>query len=292
MREIRATLFISTSILAGLVLGTSSIYADETQEQIENENVTTVLSDGVNKAIDTNREQLLSSEQISSEDQKEPKVTDVEIEGEPNNFGTGVEVFDLVKVVVNTENFTNDNLLTPEGLGWTDETQVIPITGQENGVINNPRYWGQNNPTTEVTAYTFNNGDSGRITNIGKTLAGTKLDLIYTVEDSDAKDWLENSGLKSDGRVKGIAFTGDIENTSNNSIVVLYNGANAIQLGYRIVKHDTFEEQKVLVSFITTDIDVGQGVSTDLANLAVVIPSETNLSIKENVIYDSSHTGP
>ena len=48
----------------------------------------------------------------------------------------------------------------------------------------------------------------------------------------------------------------------------------------------------VLVSFITTDIDVGQGVSTDLANLAVVIPSETNLSIKENVIYDSSHTGP
>lgn len=32
MREIRATLFISTSILAGLVLGTSSIYADEMQE--------------------------------------------------------------------------------------------------------------------------------------------------------------------------------------------------------------------------------------------------------------------
>lgn len=72
----------------------------------------------------------------------------------------------------------------------------------------------------------------------------------------------------------------------------MYNGANSVHLEYRIVKHDTFDELPVLVSFITTDIDVGQGVATDLANLAVVIPGETNLSIKDGVIYDGSHTGP
>jgi hypothetical protein len=170
----------------------------------------------------------------------------------------------------------------------------MPIKGTSTGKINNARYWGKNNPNDDVMTYSLANGSSGRITKVGETLSGIKLDLIYTIKDSDNQFWMDYSGFKNDGRVKGVAFTGEqnIENSDNNSIVVLYNGASALRMYYQIVKHDTFEEVPILVSFITTDVDVGQGVATDLANLAYMIPSQTNLSEKDGVIYDGSHTGP
>ncbi len=272
MTKMKSKILISTSVLAGLTLYNHAISADVTTPQT----LTPV------------------TQADKQQDPQAPKVINVQVSGEPNTDTVGTEVFDPVTVTVKTDHFTNDNLLTKDGLGWTDETEVQPIKGAATGTINNSRYWGQNNPTEPVTAYTFNNGDSGRITNIGQTLAGTKLDLIYTVEDSDKDDWMAYSGFGKDGRVKGLAFTGEqyIKGSSNNSIVALYNGANYIDIKYQIVRHDTFTEQPVLVSFITTDIDVGQGVATDLANLAVIIPKETNLSIKDGVIYDGSHTGP
>lgn len=272
MTKTKSKLLVSATVLASLTLYNQAINADTTQP-------------GVNSAIQTTNQQQNS---------QEPKVVDVQVTGEPNTETVGTEVFDPITVTVKTDHFTNDNLLTQDGLGWTDETEVQPIKGTATGTINNPRYWGQNDPTEPVTAYTFNNGDSGRITNVGETLAGTKLDLIYTVEDSDKDDWMTYSGFGKDKRVKGLAFTGEqyIKDSSNNSIVVLYNGANYIDIKYQLVRHNTLIEQPVLVSFITTDIDVGQGVATDLANLALVIPKETNLSIKDGVIYDSSHTGP
>lgn len=272
MTKIKSKLLVSTTVLASLVLYNQTINADTTQPN------------------ETPAIQATDTQQAA----QAPKVVDVQVSGEPNTDTVGTEVFDPVTVTVKTDHFTNDNLLTKDGLGWTDETEVQPIKGTATGTINNPRYWGQNNPTEPVTAYTFNNGDSGRITNIGETLAGTKLDLIYTVVDSDKDDWMAYSGFGHDGRTKGLAFTGEqyIKGSSNNSIVALYNGANYIDIKYQIVRHDTFIEQPVLVSFITTDIDVGQGVATDLANLALIIPKETNLSIKDGVIYDGSHTGP
>lgn len=272
MTKIKSKLLVSTTVLASLVLYNQTINADTTQPN------------------ETPAIQATDTQQAA----QAPKVVDVQVSGEPNTDTVGTEVFDPVTVTVKTDHFTNDNLLTKDGLGWTDETEVQPIKGTATGTINNPRYWGQNNPTEPVTAYTFNNGDSGRITNIVETLAGTKLDLIYTVEDSDKDDWMAYSGFGHDGRTKGLAFTGEqyIKGSSNNSIVALYNGANYIDIKYQIVRHDTFIEQPVLVSFITTDIDVGQGVATDLANLALIIPKETNLSIKDGVIYDGSHTGP
>ena len=272
MTKTKSKLLVSATVLASLTLYNQAINADTTQPS-------------VTPAIQTTNQQQNS---------QEPKVVDVQVTGEPNTETVGTEVFDPITVTVKTDHFTNDNLLTQDGLGWTDETEVQPIKGTATGIINNSRYWGQNNPTEPVTAYTFNNGDSGRITNVGETLAGTKLDLIYTVEDSDKDDWMTYSGFGQDKRVKGLAFTGEqyIKDSSNNSIVVLYNGANYIDIKYQLVRHNTLIEQPVLVSFITTDIDVGQGVATDLANLALVIPNETNLSIQDGVIYDSSHTGP
>lgn len=215
------------------------------------------------------------------------------MEGEPDVNTTGIEVFDPVQVTVKTDHFTNDNLLTKDGLGWTEDTEVIPIRGHAVGIINEGTYWGKENPSEPVTAYSFNKGDSGRITYIGKTLSGIDLDLIYTIKNTDADIWNAYSGMGHRRFTKGIAFTGQqyIPGSDNNSIVGLYRGANSIQIDYQIVKHDTFEEMPILVSFITTDIDVGQGVATNLANLAAVFPSETNLNIQDGIVYDDSQTG-
>ncbi|WP_054652687.1 hypothetical protein [Limosilactobacillus equigenerosi] len=228
------------------------------------------------------------------QDASKPVVVSTNVDGEPDVQTTGVAVFDPVKITVNTDHFTNDNLLTPDGLGWTEDTEVQIIKGHEVGEINNQKYWGQNNPQEPTIAYSFAKGDSGRITYVGKTLSGVDLDLIYTIENTDADLWEQYSGLNRIKVPRGIAFTGEqyLANTNNNSIVVLYNGANSVHLKYQIVKHDSFDEIPVLVSFITTDIDVGQGVATDLPNLAAVVPGTTNLSFQDGVVYDGSHTGP
>lgn len=213
MNKLRTQLLFSTAVLAGVTVNQGIIHADV-------------------------KNQLPASTASQATQVKQaPKVVDTKVEGEPNADTAGVSVFDPVKITVNTDHFTNDNLLTPDGLGWTEDTAVVPIKGTKVGEINNQKYWGQNNPQEPVTAYSFNVGDSGRITNVGKTVSGLNLDLIYTVKETDADLWNQYSGL---GRIKvphGIAFTGEqyLANTNNNSIVVLYNGANSVHLEYRIV---------------------------------------------------------
>lgn len=221
----------------------------------------------------------------------EPIITNTEVEGEEDNSKTGVAYFDNIKIKVTGENITDDNILTKEGLHWSDKTHVDIIKGEERGEINDIDTFGfQNTPIKPVKAYSMNNGDKGRINFVGKTKSGINLDLLWTVKDSDNKEWKKNSGYSNNGRVKGLAFTGEqlIPNTSGNSIVTLYNEANKLSLFYQIVKHGTFEENPVLLSFISTDIDAAQGVKSDLANLVQIIPKESNLKVSDNVIYDAT----
>lgn len=79
-----------------------------------------------------------------------------------------------------------------------------------------------------------------------------------------------------------------IPNTNGNSIVTLYNEANKLSLFYQIVKHGTYEENPVLVNFISTDIDAAQGVESNLSNLGEVIPEDSNLKVSNNIIYDAT----
>ncbi len=137
----------------------------------------------------------------------------------------------------------------------------------------------------------MNAGDSGRITNVGTTLAGTNLDLIYKVISTDESSWQAPAESTSDCPI-GLAFTGEqnIANSDGNSIVALYYGANNVNLNYQIVVHNTNFQIPVLASFITTDIDMAQGVKTNLANLLTVIPKTTNLATDtNNVIYDTTN---
>lgn len=219
-----------------------------------------------------------------------PQVTAVTISGAPNPHARGAAVFDPVQVRVTADRFTEDNLLTPAGLGWNRDSRVVPLSGAAVGRINSESFWTRNNPQWPVTAYALAAGTAGRITHVGDTRAGTRLDLPYTVTDTDATWWQAHSDYAGPFRVHGIAFTGEqyLKNTTNNAIVVLYNGANRVKIHYQIVRHGTNEEVPVLVSFIATDIDVSQGVMTNLHNLARLIPQGTNLREAGGMIYDQS----
>lgn len=221
----------------------------------------------------------------------EPSIKNVTVSGNFDEEAVGVDFFKKIKINLIGENLTDDHFLTKEGLHWSNNTTVDLIKGVENGFINSEDSFGtQNNPTIPVKSYSMNVGDSGRINYVGKTRSGVDLDLIWTVTGSDSADWKANSGYYSPSRPTGLAFTGEqnIPDARGNSIVVLYNEANTLGLHYKIVKHGTLDEQPVIISFISTDIDAAQGVQTDLANIVELIPKASGLKKStDGIIYDA-----
>ena len=221
---------------------------------------------------------------------QDPVISTIEATGSVANDITGPATLDGINITIKANNLVSNNFLTPDGLHWSANTQVIPITGQVTGQISTENFGQTDGPTIPATTYTMNAGDSGRITNVGRTLAGTNLDLIYKVISTDESSWQAPAESTSDCPI-GLAFTGEqnITNSDGNSIVALYYGANNVNLNYQIVAHNTNFQIPVLASFITTDIDMAQGVKTNLANLLTVIPKTTNLATDSSgVIYDTT----
>lgn len=221
---------------------------------------------------------------------QDPAISSIEATGSVANDITGPATLDDINITIKANNLVPNNFLTPDGLHWSANTQVIPIKGQTTGQISAENFGGTDGPTTPATSYTMNAGDSGRITNVGTTLAGTNLDLIYKVISTDESSWQVPKESTSDCPI-GLAFTGEqnIANSDGNSIVALYFGANNVNINYQIVAHNTDFQVPVLASFITTDIDMAQGVKTNLANLLTVIPKTTNLAIDTNsIIFDTT----
>ena len=221
---------------------------------------------------------------------QDPAITTIEATGSVANDITGPATLDGINITIKANNLVPNNFLTPDGLHWSENTQVIPIVGQATGQISAENFGGTDAPTIPATTYTMNAGDSGRITNVGRTLAGTNLDLIYKVISTDESSWQAPKESPSDCPI-GLAFTGEqnIANSDGNSIVALYYGANNVNLNYQIVIHNTNFQIPVLASFITTDIDMAQGVKNNLANLLTVIPKTTNLATDSSgVIYDTT----
>ncbi|MFZ2575994.1 MAG: MucBP domain-containing protein, partial [Lactococcus hircilactis] len=235
-----------------------------------------------------------SSQNFSSAitQKKAPEITNIQVSGAVDNNATGATVFDGVNITLQGQDITDDNLLSPEGLHWSGQTQIVVIKGTATGQLSQSNFGTQNGPIAPATTYSINDGDSGRITYVGKTLSGIDLDMIYTVASSDQDTWKANEG--DDGTLQGVAFTGEqnIADSGGDSIVCLYNGANALSLIYQIVKHDTTTEVPVIASFITTDIDVAQGVQSNLANLVTILPQTTNLKQDGDTIYDASANYP
>ncbi|MGN8066540.1 cell wall anchor protein [Lactococcus lactis] len=221
---------------------------------------------------------------------QDPVISSISATGSVANDITGPSTLDDVNITIKANNLVSNNFLTPDGLHWSANTEVIPITGQVTGQISTENFGQTDGPTIPATTYTMNAGDSGRITNVGRTLAGTNLDLIYKVISTDESSWQAPKESTSDCPI-GLAFTGEqkIANSDGNSIVALYYGANNVNLNYQIVVHNTNFQVPVLASFITTDIDMAQGVKTNLANLLTVIPKTTNLATdSSSIIYDTT----
>ncbi|ADA64597.1 hypothetical protein [Lactococcus lactis] len=221
---------------------------------------------------------------------QDPAISSISATGSVANDITGPATLDDVNITIKANNLVSNNFLTPDGLHWSANTEVIPITGQTTGQISTKNFGQTDGPIIPAITYTMNAGDSGRITNVGRTLAGTNLDLIYKVISTDESSWQAPAESTSDCPI-GLAFIGEqnIANSDGNSIVALYYGANNVNLNYQIVLHNTNFQIPVLASFITTDIDMAQGVKTNLANLLTVIPKTTNLATdSSNIIYDTT----
>ena len=299
MQKCRKICIVLFSVFYLIFSPVASVFALENNQSISNreeadkkENKNQINSPNNSAIIGSKNEQTEKPKQETGSPpvSKEPAITNVTVTGDFDKDARGVDFFKKIQINLIGENLTDNNFLTKEGLHWSDKTTVELIKGVENGFINSDTYLGkQNNPTTSVKAYSMNVGDSGRISYVGKTKSGVDLDLIWTVTGKDSADWKKNSGYYSSSRPTGLAFTGEqsIPNTTGNSIVVLYTEANTLGLHYKIVKHGTLDEQPVILSFISTDIDAAQGVQTDLANIVELIPKESGLKKStDGVIYD------
>ena len=301
MQKCRKICIVLFSVFYLIFSPVASVFALENNQSISNkeeadkkENKNQITSPNNSAIIGSKNEQTEKPKQETGSPpvSKEPTITNVTVTGDFDKDVKGVDFFKKIQINLIGENLTDNNFLTKEGLHWSDKTTVELIKGVENGFINSETYLGkQNNPTTSVKAYSMNVGDSGRINYVGKTKSGVDLDLIWTVTGNDSADWKKNSGYYSSSRATGLAFTGEqsIPNSTGNSIVVLYTEANTLGLHYKIVKHGTLDEQPVILSFISTDIDAAQGVQTDLANIVELIPEESGLKKStDGVIYDAT----
>lgn len=287
MKNKRARIVINISLIVAIILGTffinmPYIYGEDTPANSEE---TREISIGESSS----EPKEANKENAPPKKDETPYIKEYAVAGEYNRGKRGIEYFANITISLIGENLTDDHFLTEEGLHWSQRTETQLITGVELGSYDFSAFPNEA-PNREVKAYRIENGDSGRLTYVGKTKSGVDLDIVWTIIDSDKSDWEENSGYLNTGTgVKGVAFTGEqfFRGGSGNSIAVLYNRASNLGINYKIVKHGTFEEMPVILSFISSDIDSAQGVETDLANIVEIIPPDSNLVKKDGVIYDS-----
>lgn len=120
---------------------------------------------------------------------QDPVISSISATGSVANDITGPSTLDDVNITIKANNLLPNNFLTPDGLHWSENTEVIPIKGQATGQISAENFGQTDGPTIPATTHTMNTGDSGRITNVGTTLAGANLDLIYKVISTDESSW-------------------------------------------------------------------------------------------------------
>lgn len=287
MKNKSVRIVINISLIVAIILGTffiniPYIYGEDTPANSE-ETREISIGESSTEPKEANREN------VPPKKDETPYIKEYAVAGEYNRDKRGIEYFANITISLIGENLTDDHFLTEEGLHWSQRTETKLITGVELGNYDFSAFPNEA-PNREVKAYRIENGDSGRLTYVGKTKSGVDLDIIWTIIDSDKSDWEQNSGYLNTGtEVKGVAFTGEqfFRGGSGNSIAVLYNRASNLGINYKIVKHGTFEEMPVILSFISSDIDSAQGVETDLANIVEIIPPDSNLVKKDGVIYDS-----
>ncbi|PAK65866.1 cell wall anchor protein, partial [Lactococcus lactis] len=95
---------------------------------------------------------------------QDPVISSISATGSVANDITGPATLDGINITIKANNLVPNNFLTPDGLLWSANTEVIPITGQTTGQISTENFGQTDGPTIPATTYTMNAGDSGRIT--------------------------------------------------------------------------------------------------------------------------------
>ena len=127
--------------------------------------------------------------------------------GDFDRSARGIDYFRDITISLVGDNLNDDNFLSPEGLHWSSHSRVELIKGRELGDFDFSVF-PRDVPKARVKAFRINDGDSGRITYVGRTRSGIDLDLIWTVTGSDKEDWAAHSGY-ANSKVKGLGFTGE-----------------------------------------------------------------------------------
>ena len=127
--------------------------------------------------------------------------------GDFDRSARGIDYFRDITISLVGDNLNDDNFLSSEGLHWSSRTGVELIKGQILGDFDFSVF-PNDVPNARVKAFRIDDGDSGRITYVGKTRSGIDLDLIWTVTGSDKEDWAAHSGY-ANSKVKGLGFIGE-----------------------------------------------------------------------------------
>ena len=153
-------------------------------------------------------------------------------------------------------------------------------------------HWGKTNePHADKPLYSVNNGDSYRISNVGKTTDNRNLDIIITVKSS------VNSPSYSGPT--GVSFynSSEVGSTSDHgasSIVLLVAGKQSLTTNVKYVYAGTNASATVGTGMFWSDIDIQQGVNeTQSNNKAYFLknqPSTDPLSIDGSTVYSTTGT--
>ena len=71
---------------------------------------------------------------------QDPVISTIEATGSVANDITGPATLDGINITIKANNLVSNNFLTPDGLHWSANTEVIPITGQTTGQISTENF--------------------------------------------------------------------------------------------------------------------------------------------------------
>lgn len=107
----------------------------------------------------------------STRDNRDPVIEEVDVLGDFNRSAKGISCFRDITISLVADNLTDDNFLSPEGLHWSSRTGVELIKGQILGDFDFSVF-PRDVPKARVKAFRIDDGDSGRITYVGRTPLG------------------------------------------------------------------------------------------------------------------------
>jgi len=199
-----------------------------------------------------------------------------------------------VPSITTNNNIEVDATGDPAKMSWgkAGTTQVQIIKGSVIGKSTDYNLGAPNTPRTPVDVYSNNVGDKYRITNIGTTESGKKLDLIATIISNSP--WTPPAGQVSGTPALIIAASSNLGPQADpfNSIAFFDLFHSQSKINFQIVQAGTNTPVTVTTATYWSDIDVYQGVNENLTNQKMLMSNsaatKANLALDGQWVYSTS----